>query len=221
MNILHPHAGAAGVYFPIGLLKNGGTCEFANKVCLEKCCAKDSRIDAEYKIHKRTVKALYKYMITQPIFRVLDKIMTELEELEMNIIHWFASGDCQKKDEKRIYSLIESISREYGEIIQCGFTRNYNLWDEVNRYTENTYLVLTQESDSDRKYSDIKGLIGIPDYETNIVHIWKKYEYYGGCGGSTYEWKEINEPAMCSECFKKNQGCFYTKEKEQADESDS
>ena len=213
MKILHPFSGAAGVFFPIGLPKDGGTCSFSTKKCREMCCAKwrpKNRADYEYKINKRTVNAQYRYFIEQNPLTVAGKIIKEMGELDFKILHWFASGDCLSKDLKQITTIMKIISSQ--DIVQCGFTRNKKLW-EATWHIMRVTIALTVEDLYNRPDSGRcrNQLIAVPDYETGTVHLYKSKEYYGGCGGKYFQFKDIKEPVNCEECFKHKRGCFKSK----------
>ena len=71
---------------------------------------------------KRGKKTKREYLVKRMV-----QMLTELEELGMEHFHWFASGDCMKKDEEQIKKIMFRLNQM--QFIQCGFTRNRDLWE--------------------------------------------------------------------------------------------
>lgn len=223
MKLLHKFSGVMAIFFPVGKTTKGGTCEFATEQCLKECAAfkfatKDNKIPYKNKLD------LYKAITTGDTGLVVDEIVKEMKERDVNILYWFASGDCQKKYTQRIFNIMRHISLE--GIVQQGFTRNIVLWRNALEI-ENMNMVLTVESggkiSDDMKRS--RGLFAEPDFKTGKVKIFQYYwevteprwEYY--CGGSftrptrnkaTTGWSvnDIEKGPNCQLCYDKKKGCY-------------
>ncbi len=205
--LLYPFSGIAGLFFPVGKPEDDGTCEFYSEKCLLACAAIHC-IDenAENKIIGHELKkAAYDFIVKENLFKVLYKITEELKVMKCNILYWFACGDCKKEHQERLMNIIEYLHK-YG-IVQCGFTRNKNFWEEVQKYTQ--YIALTLESYTEVQKTQRTGLFAIPDYKTNKVKIYRGEFHSGTCGMSVYSFKNIVRKANCLECYKLKQGCFY------------
>ncbi len=227
MKILIPISGAAGVFFPIGKPPKG-TCKFADKDCLNHCTAiKDKGYDEEYRVTEAVKKKIHEYFINENPLKLCFRILQEMAELRVNILHWFISGDCLPEDQGRMLKII-NLLKEGSDIVQMGFTRNKNFWQQV-RFE--TYIVLTCNS-TESIPTDYKDLIyAIPDYKNKVTDLYtikeKEGIRYGGCSGTYIDY--INYPSKmsmteilhnmknmsvtnCKRCFRKKQGCFYKME---------
>lgn len=220
--LLYSFSGVAGIFFPVGKLKNGGTCEFSTEICLDECAAfknatKDNIIPYEIKLR------IYNEISKNPIGEIISQILTELDDLKTNILYWFASGDCPKKLTKKLAMLIIKLSKEH-VIIQQGFTRNKELWRRV-RKEEDVRLCLTVENGKIKNEDKAEGaLFAIPDYSTGGVKILG-YNYYISnprfeyqCPGlyqkpyknpihTGYESKKLKLGNSCKICYEKKIGC--------------
>ena len=208
IQLLYPFSRVAGIFFPVGKPENDGTCQFYSTKCLLACAAIHCVPNEFKKIGHETKKGIYDFIIYKPIFQVLDKIISELKEMNCKILYWFACGDCMQKDENRIIKIIDYLNGE--GIIQCGFTRNKDFWQKIKRYTN---IALTLETYAEVQKTQSYGLFAIPDYKKNVVKIYIGKYYSGSCGQSVYVYKSIKREANCLECFKQEQGCFAEIEK--------
>jgi hypothetical protein len=90
--LLYPFANVMGLFFPVGKLQNGGTCEFATKKCLERCCA--HLPGAGLRIGYEKKKESYDFFLKNSFKEITKQILSELTVGECKIFTWFASGDC-------------------------------------------------------------------------------------------------------------------------------
>lgn len=155
MKILYPFNGIAAVCFPVGLPKDGGTCEFATKKCLKYCEAMrpipikkdmdkittalgvlDHVSNSNYEDYNFRYNA-YKFITENKVDVVVERFKKEMEEMGKKILYWFKTGDCMKKHHARIYTIIKKIhcTTNY---IQCGTTRNKSLWDNIRKNLTST-----------------------------------------------------------------------------------
>ncbi len=219
MKILRSTYGAAGIFFPVGKPKKGGTCEYASDKCLKKCYAMEKDYDEVLNIPEEDKREIYKFFIEKSTLAVCSEIIKEMDELQAKILTWFASGDCLDKDIDRLYQTMVLLNEE--SIVQNGFTRNQDFYRKIVDGGVIDHIVLTLESLSPehnpaRKYP--RGLWAVPDYEKGLVKLYHgelgEEAFYGSCGsGSTrqvdFNGKEVEIVSNCTGCYYKKIGCFY------------
>jgi len=207
--LLYPFANVLGLFFPVGKLENGGTCEFATLECLKKCCAFKGGEKIDFDLKQKCFD--YFRINTKEI--ILEKIIQELKEKGETILTWFASGDCPKFLTSKFAWIVHRLDNE--GIIQVGFTRNDYLYDYTSLDIKNGKVLLTMEN-----YQGIKtsGLYSIPDYKTGAINIIKvigeEKFLHDGCRGSS-EFKIKNKEKVkshlkldCRYCYENKTGCF-------------
>lgn len=202
MKILYPFSGVAGIFFPIGRIKDEGTCEFATERCLKECAALKNAFDETIVGHEAKV-ATYKFMISHSVLDVCQQIIKEMRELGCKILYWFASGDCLRRHTDKIGRIMKHLSIE--GIIQCGFTRNKKVW-----YTaENIPLAriaLTVEANQ-RKPRNERGIIAVPDYQSGEVKLYQNRTHLGSCGAG-FQRRRLQISTGCDSCYQQRVGCF-------------
>ena len=217
MKILRPSIGAAGIFFPIGKPKDGGTCEYASGECLKECYALDKDYDEMINIPEEDKREIYNFFIEKSTFSICSKIIEEMNGLQMKILSWFASGDCLDKDIDKLYQIMVLLTEE--GIAQNGFTRNWKLYRRIINGGIIVHLVLTLESLSheNNPFGDHPlGLWAVPDYEKGMVRLYNGKlgnKSYAGCGSNDvvtkFDGKEVKITANCTGCYYKRLGCFY------------
>ena len=233
--LLHPFAHVMGVYFPVGKLEDGGTCEFATEKCLKECIAcnpdtKNSRIPYGDKL------TAYDYFISNTAEDIAKKIIGELIDSSCKQVSWFASGDCPRAIEWKVLSVM--LILQNSGIIQCGFTRNRKLhthlyfkrssYSDIDSWSlpSDLRIVLTVEDIekargvlriSDVNKGDGNVLMGCPDYREKKVNIYIRGQSSFSCYDNYfYSNPEINmvpknkegKELNCKACYEKKQGCF-------------
>lgn len=206
IKLLYHFSGIAGIFFPIGKLEDDGTCEFHTTKCLLVCAAINCDSAEKEIIGHELKKVTHDFIVEEDIFKVLHKITEELKDMKSNILYWFASGDCERKHIGKIIKIIKYLAEE--GIVQCGFTRNKELWEKIGHYAN---IALTLESFVEVRKTQSAGLFAIPDYKTTKVKIYRGTFHSGTCGMSFFTYKNIKRKANCVECYKQSQGCFYEK----------
>jgi len=224
VKLLHPFANVMGIFFPVGKLKNGGTCEFATERCLKECCAIHPGKAGEIKLEIK--KEIYKFFCKVDENSIVFKILGELATNECKILTWFVSGDCPSELTNKFYNIVRKLD-EIG-IIQTGFTRNKELWKSlhINIYNTNYKVLLTIENteEIDNLYPRIGSdysywLFSMPNYEKGCIDIYyietKHVHISSGCGGGYYEDHVVKKEKVkshleldCKNCFEKKLGCF-------------
>jgi hypothetical protein len=225
--ILYPFAHVMGIFFPVGDLKDGGTCEFSTDVCKEKCCAiSHKKIGANKKFKEGSLK----YFKDNDADTIASQIHKELNESSSVIlkpkflVSWFASGDCPSYLIDKIHQIILNI-RNRG-IIQNGMTRNKDLWNKIKDFEDGRFLLTKEKTSSNLTVEDFKddeeGLYSIPNYDSGTIDIVKYVNHTirisRGCGGGYYtdhiiknqyiKSKEKYLDLNCRKCFEKRIGCF-------------
>ena len=222
-------SGVAGIFFPIGLPKDGGTCQYSSEKCRKYCYAKEKDYDETLNIPEGDKQVILGYFVGNPIITVCSEIIKEMEQLQATILSWFVSGDCPDEHVERLYKII-MLLQEAG-VVQNGFTRNKDLWkklaDSKNLNYDILRMVLTVES---LNKGGTKAYCGhgapntvwaTPNYKTGVVDLYHGvlgYEYtsYGSCSSNSYTHQEkfkgdsIEIASNCLGCFKRKIGCFFT-----------
>jgi len=218
--LLYPYAGVMGLFFPIGRLENGGTCEFATPTCLKKCCVKHKGHGTKIGFDRKN--EIYQFFLNNSVDKIKSKILKELRENNCKIFTWFSSGDCPTFLTSKYYFIIKGLVEK--DIIQTGVTRNTELWKKCQPFSPyNCKVLLTVEKINDViNFPKKSGLYSIPNYKKGIIDIYNielnmTYKY-GGCGGRYYEYhiknkeKEIPHQKLdCTVCWEKKIGCFTLK----------
>ena len=219
IKILRPcHAGVARVFFPIGLLEFGGTCQYPSQECLKECYAMRKDYDETVNISEDDKHEIYRYFINKPTVTLCNKIIEEMEGQQAKILSWFASGDCIDRDIDKLYSVMLLLN-ELG-VVQNGFTRNRDLYERILRDEKIKSIVLTVEvleSEGDDAFEGYPtGVWAVPDYKKGLVRLYHGklgYESYGGCGFEgvkhKFKGKKIEIATNCMGCYKRKIGCFF------------
>lgn len=210
--LVYPFSGVAGIFFPVGKLDEGGTCEFASEKCL-KVCAAFKNATATNKIDYRD-KCNAFFEITQfLVHSVIWRILKEVKDLNSDVLYWFASGDCPSEFTDRIVHIIKGLS--YVIPAQIGFTRNQELWEKTNRLDNiNVRIALTLEKPYKSKLQSMLslGTIAVPNYNTGNIKLYRCTQSYTSCGAGIVYVKKLGETikkkADCSNCLKEKIGCF-------------
>lgn len=208
MKILRPFTGTGAIFFPIGSPPDG-TCEFASRECLKNCYAALPRwpdFDEQLLIPEEEKKAIYSAILTSPIGNLVDTIIDELDGLQTNILHWFASGDCPMKDIGRVLEIIHEVASRDPEIIQMGFTRNRVLWQ-----SRQDVFALTVDTREEAR--ELDGMASVPDFKAGTSEM-----YYlglptrgGRCGPELCrDWTDrtLIHFINCQTCLRLQLGCF-------------
>lgn len=222
------HAGVAGIFFPIGLEKEGGTCQYSSEKCRKYCYARDKDYDETLNIPEEEKQEILAYFVGNPIITVCSEIMEEMNQLQATVLSWFVSGDCLDRHIERFYKMM-MLLQEAG-IVQNGFTRNKDLWQKLADSKTLNYdilrMVLTVEN---LDKGGVKAYCGHgapntvwakPNYKTGEVLLYQgllgyEYKSYGSCGSNSYTHKEkfngksVEIASNCLGCFKRKIGCFF------------
>lgn len=210
--LVYPFSGVAGIYFPVGKLDEGGTCEFASKKCL-KVCAAFKNATATNKIDYAAKYSAFVDITQRDAHSIIWKIAKEVKGMNADVLYWFASGDCPSEFTSRIAHIIEGLS--YIIPAQIGFTRNQELWEEANRLDNvNVRIALTLEKPYKSKLQQMSslGTIAVPSYSTGNIKLYQCNQSHTSCGAGIIYVKKLGETikrkADCSICYAKKEGCF-------------
>jgi hypothetical protein len=206
MKLLRPFTGTGSVFFPIGPLGEGGTCEFATEACLAQCYVKDPvDFDEETRITPEAANRIYSMVRREPTEVVRRMFLRDLDGLQTPILHWFGSGDCPTRDTEIISAIIKSMPPA---VVQMGFTRNRKLWE---RHKGIFSLTIEREEDA----PDQDAMYSIPDYEKETSTMFNpSYQVRGGlCGPMLCKDRDRSRTDLthyinCKTCYRWQTGCF-------------
>ena len=202
--ILHMDSDIPSIYFPIGSIESGGTCEFATKTCIKHCPS-----GMEINSHERYAYNYFKRRSTESITKKMITDFNTLVEFPYNakMIQWFTWGDCPSLLTDKVHSVIMNIY-EYG-IPQYGFTRNKRLWELTpSRYSLN--IGLSIENIKKAKIVSIESgkLIGHPDYATGYAEMIFNGKIVSKCNGWWCKTKYETMNSDCRRCLNHMEGCY-------------
>lgn len=198
------HDGTTGaIYFPVGDLKKGGTCQFASKKCIKECGLESNEL----------IDNVYKFFLKEDIGVICEQILIDLFYFPRKLLTWFPSGDCPTKLKNKILKVMICL-KEQG-VVQNGFTRNRVLW--LDAVEKRINLILTVNTKKEALNEKEKGLVAVP-----IFACWKA-DIYGwvsesrevkcACGGgwTTVYGDEIRDKVSvedCGICYDKKIRCW-------------
>ncbi len=199
------HDGTIGaIYFPVGDIKKGGSCQFASKKCIRECGLQSNQI----------IDGVYEYFKSQNIGVIVEQILKDLFYFPKKILYWFPSGDCPTEMQDKILKIM--IALENQGLKQMGFTRNRELWAKANdAYVK---LVLTVNTKKEALKIKENWLVAVPQFACWKADIygWVKgsREVSCSCGGgwvTVYD-KEAHRGFVseedCGICYDKKIGCW-------------
>jgi len=209
----------AEVSFPAYSRKRGGTCDFMTKDCAKYCILQTNQLE----------KDAFAFFEDNPVPVIVRNLIEQMLALEATTLGWWiGSGDCPERLTNKFIDIIYQLSKS--DIPQNGFTRNEKFWSSVNEFS-NVRIALTVERQAVQEFlsemptptSYYGYLISEPDYERNIVLIYKlgvdekaKPVHFStvACGGGwvTYKHSKQAPPNVfiedCSMCLKEGVGCY-------------
>lgn len=219
LKLVHDDGKVPSIFFPAGKPPKG-SCEFATKICLERCPSDVTPNALE--------QWIYEQFKTIPADELVRRIHMELLDRNKLFLQWFPWGDCPKKMTEKVAWIMKQLKEE--RVVQCGFTRNEALWEKV-RFKICMGLTVEDKEKVLGYCERSEALIGWPDYETGKVHLYRSFEkvkvgtvkkqgaYLGSCGGTWHEDYKYEEAilekqpnhifeASCDLCAKHKRGCF-------------
>lgn len=210
MKILRPFTGTGAVFWPTGIPPEG-TCEFATSKCKIHCYAslpKYPDFDEEILIDEDDKRQIYQVMLTRPIAWLRDALISELDGLQTDILHWFGSGDCSMTNVDRVLEIIAAMD---GKCTQMGFTRNVALWN-----ARKDIFALSVESEEQINGRD--GLFAVTDYDngTSVMFFNGSPTKGGRCGPELCTDQiesKLTHFINCKTCRRMKTGCFDRKMK--------
>lgn len=223
IKLLYPFANVMGIFFPIGKLENGGTCEFATEKCLKECCAKRGGKDI---VSNSVKKEVYKFFLDNNVKVIASHIEQEMEENNCTILSWFASGDCPSFMTDKIASIINSLN-----FIQTGISRNHALINKIPVKDDLRFLLTKEKTPKDynnnldymENYNqpNTKIIYAVPNYKLITFDIFYFKDtlkrFTDGCGGGYYTEHFITKKKSennhylemnCKKCYENKTGCF-------------
>lgn len=200
----------AEVSWPAYSRSKGGTCDFMTEQCKKHCIVTTNEIE----------EGSLKFFRDNHIMRIVRELIEGIGKLEASILCWFiGSGDCPKGMTDKVFRVMDVLNDM--DVIQHGFTRNEELWRRTFDLRKCT-MILTVEKDEDIPYSAKGALVAEPNYEKDVVKIYRigeRWQCSWGCGGGwvhpTKTSKYIPKTTVedCSLCLENNNGCFTLEKK--------
>lgn len=210
MKILYPFIDVPSVFFPVGRLEDGGTCEFASQKCLAEC-AVYKHLFCNHIIHFQIKEAIFERFTTQDPLSLVSEVLSEMREANSNVLCWFASGDCPTKHTERICQIARLLQMK--GINQSIITRSHALYNLVRQKRLESYarigIALTTES-----IKEIKGvgLFVVPDYKKGLIQFFTRTAKDGLVFSSSFSAYDSQHkktpPTNCKNCLAKRVGCF-------------
>jgi len=204
MKVLHMDSDIPSVYFPIGSLSEGGTCEFSTKKCRYYCPS-----GGEINEHE---KWAYNYFKKHNEETVLKKIMYDYKELSKipynaKMIQWFAWGDCPSELTEKVTVCILAIKDE--GIPQYGFTRNRRLWEIIPHYDNLSIGLSLDDLDNAKEMSIINGkMTAHPNFQSGYAEMIFNGRIVSKCNGWWCITDAETQNSDCTRCLTNNDGCY-------------
>ena len=214
MKLLYPFLDVPSVFFPVGSLENGGTCEFATERCLQEC-AVYKHLFSDKILNFKTKEAIYARITTRDPLKICLELLNELKEANSNILCWFASGDCPTKDTEQITQIARFLQMK--GINQAMVTRSHKLYRSVYQKRLHSFhaslgVARTIESIGEIGKNEI-GLFVMPDYREGTIQFYtrekghkpiKKSKLYPPDSKEQIKKSQNN----CINCLVNRVGCF-------------
>jgi len=187
------------IFFPVGPLKDGGSCEYLTEECLKYC--------PSHEINEHETRAL-QYFEENDAHDIIDRIIKELCQESIMHLYWFSWGDCPETLTYKITKVMFGLLRK--GVLQNGFTKNPHLWKTIPfddrlriGYHVDTYNEII-------KLSTDKNIICLPDVDVGKAELYFKGEKIARCCGIWCEWvkEKTIRIADCQECYIYKKGCF-------------
>ncbi len=197
--ILFLENGSPCIFFPVGKLADGGTCNFMTDECYENCPSCGV-------VHEHEIKAL-KYFKDNPIGEIVERIMKELSYFESTFLGWFSWGDCPPSLTEKIVEIVRRLN-ESG-IIQNGFTRNKTLWEKIP-CKNNLRFSLSVDTEKDANVSSNSKTVCFPDISRAEARVFFDGKMRARCSGYFCIHLDTNRTveADCEQCYAGFNGCF-------------
>jgi len=198
--IVFMDGGLPSIIFPVGLPKDGGSCAYLSEHCLQYCPAKET--------NKHEVRAL-KFFKDNNSKIIVNKIIEEVCQEAMIHLYWWSWGDCLPELVDKITDVMWALSGT--GILQNGFTRNNNLWRNVNfPQTDNLRIGFHVDTIKEIKIFEKWRVVCCPDVEVGKAELYFNGEKIARCCGIWCDWIQRGETRMadCQECYCYKQGCF-------------
>jgi len=204
--ILHMDSDIPSVYFPIGKLKDGGTCEFATRKCIEHCPSGQTINE-----HERYALNYFQKHNQDKIFQ---KMLFDYDQLSLipynaKMIQWFAWGDCPSNLTGKVAAVMLLLQKQ--KIPQYGFTRNKMLWKMI---PASNFLNIGLSIDVLEKAKQVSvesgKLTAHPDFDSGYAEMIFDGKIITRCNGWWCIVEKTGETrnSDCALCLTENTGCY-------------
>ena len=194
------------IYMPVGNPKDGGTCAFATKKCMEYCPSGMVANDVE--------RNVLSFFLEKDAETVADRLYAEFLDVMKNpraekMIQWWTWGDCLPELTEKIAIIILSLNNK--GVPQYGFTRNRRLWEILPCYHD-LHIGLTSDDLSEALKLSVESgkMTACPNYEEGYAQMIFTGKIRSKCSG----WWCITEEGEtrnsdCTQCLAAGQGCYF------------
>jgi len=192
------------IYFPVGDVSTGGTCEFSTEKCRKYCPSGMS-------VSKHEKYAL-NFFKNENVTTVVAKIKEDFEYLvnrscnDTKMIQWFTWGDCLSTLTDKMAAIISDV-HDLG-IPLYGFTRNRLLWEIVPN-KDRLRIGLTVDNLKKALNMSTEKMIAHSDFKHGYAEMIFKGKIRSRCNG----WQCITEletrDSDCSRCLIYGEGCYF------------
>lgn len=202
MRLLHNDGKVLAIYFPPGLPERGGSCVFASMKCLVNCLT--------YLTHNDITAETFDAFKNRTEGELSASIWSQIKDKKPRLMEWFCWGDCPPELTQKVSSVMWGLSKNGA--IQCGFTRNEELWKIALKIPNARIGITIEDIGSVDDYAK-KGLVAYPIYDTGHTKLFYKTDKTKSSGmcGCTFMYDEaiqINYEADCQTCYENKRGCF-------------
>jgi len=192
------------IYFPIGSLEDGGTCEFATLKCQEYC---PSGMKSNY--HERYALDYFKNNSARKVVNKLIEDFNYLIAIPYNskMIQWYTWGDCPSELTEKVVLIILNIYRQ--KIPQYGFTRNIKLWEKIPKKYGLSIGLTVDSLDKAKKISLASGkMTAYPDFASGYANMIIDGKIKTKCNGWWCITDKETRNSDCSRCLSCIEGCY-------------
>ena len=197
--ILFLENGSPCIFFPVGTIKDGGTCQYMTKECFDNCPSTGV-------VYKHETRA-YIYFCNTSADDIVERIIKELTYFKSNFLGWFSWGDCPDFLIDKVCDVMITLNKM--DIIQNGFTRNRKLWDKMPSLP-NLRISLSVDSEKEAIHDSQKKTICFPDIDRGQARVFSNGKMIARCSG--YFCYHVAEnrtvESDCVACYKNKGGCF-------------
>ena len=201
------------IYFPTGRAEDGGSCDFATAECLENCpsCQVTNP-------HEQRAFQAFQTLSADALVKWIREDLEALEEYSLDILQWFAWGDCPMTMTRLVAQVMKHLSGGGRDLVQYGFTRNIELWRAALHLPRVRLGMSVDSSQLAWQLSKQGGLVCHPDFERSMARLYWDGHRVAECSGWWCSWidptgRKEHRESICEDCIAAKRGCFYEEDR--------